>query len=226
MKKLLYVIPVLVVFGLASSIYAEGNGVGAQTGLGTQQQLHTASPSPIGVQNKNQVKTQNEGEDSQIRVTTKEQENLGDEQEVGSKSGGLGSEHMSEVAKQVQALLQVRTTGGIGQQVKVIAQAQNQAQTQIQAQLDKLESKGKLARFLTGTDYQAVKSLQQQIEANQLRIQELTTLSTQLTNQSDITAVQSTIQALIQENTSLQDKIAAELQTRSLFGWLVRLFAQ
>jgi len=225
MKKLLYIIPVLAVFGLASTIYAESNGVGAQTGQGTQQQLHTASPSPIGVQNKNQVQTQNEGEDSQLMVNTEEEENL-EGREVGSQSGGLSAEHMSEVAKQVQALLQVRTTGGIGQQVRVIAQAQNQAQIQIQAQLDKLESKGKLARFLTGTNYEAVKSLQQQIIANQLRIQELTTLETQLTNQSDIASVQATIQALTQENVSLQEEIAAELQTRSLFGWLFRLFAQ
>ncbi len=226
MKKLLYVIPVLAVFGLASTVYAESNDVGAQTGQGTQQQLHTASPSPTGVQNKNQVKTQNEAEDSQLMLNTEEKENLGDEQQVGSQGGGLNTEHMSEVAKQVQALLQVRTTGGIGQQVREIAQAQNQAQIQIQAQLDKLESKGKLARFLTGTNFEAVKGLQQQIDANQLRIQELTKLATQLTNQSDIASVQATIQALIQENVSLQDRIAAEVQTRSLFGWLFRLFVQ
>jgi hypothetical protein len=206
MKKLLYIIPVLAIFGLASTIYA--------------------APSPTGVQNKNQVQTQNAGEESQLMVNTQEEENLGDGQQVGSQSGSMSEERMSEVAKQVQALLQVRTTGGIGQQVKVIAQAQNQAQTRIQEQLDKLESKGKLARFLTGTNFEAVKSLQEQIIDNQLRIQELTMLATQLTNQSDIMAVEETIQALIQENTSLQSKIAAELETKSLFGWLFRLFAQ
>jgi len=225
LKKLLYIIPVLAVFGLASTVYAASSGVGAQTGQGTQQLLN-ASPSPTGVQNKNQVKTQNAGEDSQLQVNTQEEENLGDGQGIGSQSAGLSAEHMSEVAKQVQTLLQVRTTGGIGQQVRQIAQAQNQAQTQIQAQLDKLETKGKLARFLTGTDFEAVKSLQQQIVENQLRIQELTALATQLTNQSDIAAVKATIQALIQENVALQDKIVAEIQTRSLFGWFFRLFAQ
>ena len=218
MKKLLYVIPALVVFGLASNVYATTNRATAQTGQQTQQQLR-ASPSPTGVQNRNQINTQNAGEDSQLQLVTQEGENLGDGQ-------GLGFQNMSEVAKQVQALLQVRTVGGIGEQVRQIAQEQNQAQTLIQRQLDKLESKGKLARFLTGTNFEAIKSLEQQIVENQLRIQLLIELQTQLSNQSDIAAVQQTIQALIQENTFLQAKIGAEMQTRSLFGWLFRLFTQ
>jgi len=218
MKKLLYVIPALVVFGLASNVYATTNRATAQTGQQTQQQLR-ASPSPTGIQNRNQINTQNAGEDSQLQLVTQEGENLGDGQ-------GLGFQNMSEVAKQVQALLQVRTVGGIGEQVRQIAQEQNQAQTLIQRQLDKLESKGKLARFLTGTNFEAIKSLEQQIVENQLRIQLLTELQTQLSNQSDIAAVQQTIQALIQENTFLQAKIGAEMQTRSLFGWLFRLFTQ
>lgn len=223
MKKLLYVIPVFVVFGLVTTTYAANNGVEAQSGQGTQLLLH-ASPSPTGIQNKNQVSTQNQGEDTQLQVSTQEEESLGEEQQIGLQNNGLGDENMSEVAKQVQALLQVRTTGGIGQQVREIAQAQNQAQTQIQAQLDKLDSKGKVARFLTGTNFEAIKSLEQQISANQLRIQELTMIATQLTNQSDITMVQETIQALIQENIDLQEKVATEMQTRSLFGWLFKLF--
>jgi uncharacterized protein YydD (DUF2326 family) len=132
---------------------------------------------------------------------------------------------MSEVAKQVQMLLQTKTSGGIGEQVKQIAQEQNQAQTQIQEQLNKLESKGRLARFLTGTDFGAIKNIKQQLNENELRIEQLTKLQTQLSNQSDIAMVQETIQALIQENISLQERIATEEQTISMFGWLFRLFS-
>jgi len=190
-------------------VFAAYDGAGGQ-GAGSQ------SPSLAGnqVQNQNQVKTLNQGEDLQLQVNTQEQENLEE-----------GTKNMGEVATQVQQLLQLGTTGGIGEQVRTIAQAQNQAQTQIQEQLDKLESKGKLARLLTGTDYSAVKNLKTQLEQNQLRIQQLTQLQNQLINQSDITAVQETIQALVLENTSLQDRISAEEQTRSLFGWLFRLIS-
>lgn len=135
-------------------------------------------------------------------------------------------ENMSEVAKQVQLLLQIRTSDGIGEQVRLIAQEQNQAQEQIQEQVNKLNSKTKLARFLTGTDYGAIKSLMQQFEQNQLRIQQLEELQNQLSNQGDITKVQETIQALIQENTSLQELVAAEEKTFGLFGWLFKFFAR
>lgn len=165
------------------------------------------SPSPTGnqVKNQNQVNTQGEG------LQTRNQNAI---------------ENMSEVAKQVQLLLQTRTSGGIGEQVRLIAQEQNQAQTQIQDQINKLNSKGKLARFLTGTNYGATKNLKQQLEQNQLRIEQLEQLQNQLSNQGDIAMVQETIQALIQENTSLQELITAEEKTFGLFGWLFKFFAK
>jgi len=211
MKKLL---AVFLAFGLVLSTFvAKNSQVKAQTG---QQ-----------VQNQNQINTQNQGEDSQLQVNTQEQESLGDGQGEGLQNRNQNAvQNMSEVAKQVQLLLQTRTTGGIGEQVRQIAQEQNQAQMQIQEQLNKLESKGKLARLLTGTDFGALKNLKAQLEQNQLRIKQLEQLQTQLTNQGDITMVQATIQALIAENTSLQERITAEEQTKSMFGWLFRFFAK
>ncbi len=237
MKKLIYIFPVFLAFGLVLPVFAAKNNEAVAQGTGsahrgtvtqTQQQLRV-SPSPTRnqIQNQNQVTTQNQGEDSQLQVNTQEQESLGEEQGTGSQNRNQNAiENMSEVAKQVQQLLQVRTTGGIGEQVRLIAQAQNQAQTQIREQLSKLESKGKLARFLTGTDDGAVKNLKAQLVQNQLRIKQLGQLQNQLSNQGDITMVQETIQALIQENTSLQERITAEEQTKSMFGWLFRLFAK
>jgi len=194
MKKLIFIIPVFLVFGLVLPAFA-------------------AKSNEAEVQNQNQVKTQNQGEDSQLQVNTQEEENLGD-----------GQGERSIVSQKVQELLQIRTTGGIGEQVRQIAQEQNQAQTQIQEQVNKLSSKGKLARFFSGTDYGAVKNLKAQLEQNQLRIKQLEQLQNQLSNQGDITMVQETIQVLIQENTSLQERITAEKQTKSIFGWLIRLF--
>ena len=232
MKKLKFIAPILLAFVLVLPAFAVNNGAEAQTQQKTQQQLQiSASPTGNQVQNKNQVTTQNQGEDSQLQVNTQEQENLGTGQGDGQGEGLQNRnqnaiENMSEVAKQVQQLLQVRTEGGIGEQVRKIAQEQNQAQTQIQEHLNKLESKGKLARFLTGTDYGAVKNLKQQLEQNQLRIEQLTQLQNQLTNQGDITMVQETIQALISENTSLQERITSEEQTKSMFGWLFRFLSK
>ncbi len=187
---------------------------------GVQQRINI-SPSPTGNEIQNQI--QNQGEEQQIQ--TQEQESLENATGEGSQNRNQNAiQNMSEVAKQVQQLLQVRTTGGIGEQVRQIAQEQNQAQTQIQEQLNKLDSKGKFSRFLTGTNFGAIKNLKVQLEQNQLRIKKLEQLQNQLSNGGDITTVQETIQALIAENTLLQERIVTEEQTKSLFGWLVKLF--
>lgn len=172
-----------------------------------------------------QIKTQNQGEEQQLQNQFQFQENQENATGEGSQNRNQNAfQNMSEVAKQVQLLLQSRISGGIGDQIREIARVQNQAQSQIQEQINILDSKGKLARFLTGTDYRTVNNLRQEIVQNQLRIRQLEQIQTQLTNQGDLTVVQATIQALIQENTSLQERITVEEQTKSLFGWLVRLF--
>ena len=171
------------------------------------------------VQNKNQVKPQNQGEDSNLQVNTQESE--------GSQNRSQNAlENMSEVSKQVQQLLQLKTTGGIGQQVRLIAQEQNQAQTQIKNQIKTLDAKGKIARLLSGTNLNAVNSLKIQLEQNQLRITQLEQLQNQLSGQEDVTMVQETIQALVEQNISLQERITKELQTKSLFGWLFMLLGK
>jgi len=206
MKKLFYVIPVLVIFGLVSTAYAANNGTGAQTGQQIQQQdriqdpaTHTGSPSPTGnqVQNRNQVTTQNQGAETQLQVATQEMEQLMD----------LNG-----------------TNQTLGNQVKTIAQEQVQAQTQIQTELNKLETKSSFMKKLFGTDYGAIKNLKQQMEQNRLRIQTLTELQNQVTNQADETQLEEAIQALTEQNTSLQEQIQAEESIGSLFGWIVKLF--
>jgi hypothetical protein len=234
---------------LSSTAYAKGESIGQNTGSQTgsqgtgsqtgnqgtstqEQQQVITSPIPAGnqVQNQNQVTTQNQGEDSQLKVTTQNKESLGTNQGTGSQGteslnrNETATENMSEVAEQVQELLQVKTKGGIGDQVRQVAQEQDKAQTQIQEQVSKLNSKGKIARFLTGTDRQAVKALKQQMEQNQLRIQQLEELQNQLTNEGDITQVQETIQLLTDQNTSLQDRVNMEEKSNGFFGWLIKLF--
>lgn len=177
----------------------------------------------IAVENQNKVQTQNEGEDSELQVSTAEKE--------GTEGGSFNRsqtavEHMSTVAAEVQKLLQVRTSGGIGDQVRVIAQEQNQVQQKIQEELDKVNSRGQLKKILFGADLNALKSLTQLMEQNQLRIEQLTLLKEQLSNQADEESVQATIQALTDENTSLQEIINEQQEVKSLFGWLIKLFAK
>ena len=208
MKNISVLVVVIVLASFGSSVFAAKNSdVGGQnTTTGQAQQQIIASPSPTGYQVKNQVSTQNQGEASQLRVNTQEQ--------------------MGTVAAQVQGLLEVRTTGGIGEQVRQIAQEQNQAQDQLQTELGKVESRKGFLKSLIGPDYQALKNMQKQMEQNQLRIQKLEQLQNQLTNQGDITMVQATIQALTEQSTTLQDRINLEERSGGMFGWLFKLFVR
>lgn len=177
----------------------------------------------VAVENQNKIQTQNEGEDSELQVSTAEKEDA----EGGSfNRSQTAVEHMSTVATEVQKLLQVRTSGGIGEQVRVIAQEQNQVQNEIKDELGKINSRGQLKKFFFGTDLQAVKSLTQLIEQNQLRIEQLTQLQDQLTNQADKTTIEEAIQTLTNQNTSLQEIVNEQDGLKSVFGWLIKLFAK
>jgi Cu/Ag efflux pump CusA len=112
----------------------------------------------------------------------------------------------------------------VGNQVRNIAQQQVQTQTQIQTQLNKLESKSGLMKKLFGPDYKAIKNLKQQMEQNQLRVQQLEQLQTQVVNQADEIQLEEAVQALVEQNTALEEQIQAEEQVGSLFGWLIKLF--
>lgn len=192
MKKLLYTFAIVAFLAIAQLSFA------AQ---GTQQQnrvqdptTHEETASPQANMLNTQTATQNQGEETRLRVST-----------------------------QVQEMLNVRTGGGIGEQIRVIAQEQTQAQTRIEEHVGLIDAKGKLARFLSGPDYSAISSLEEEITQNKLRIENLDELKNQLYNQSDISMVEETIQALIEQNTALEEKIALEEKPFSFFGWLFKL---
>ena len=96
------------------------------------------------VQNRNQVQTQNQGEDQQLQINTQEQESLqANEESVGTQGRSENArQHMSVVAETVEELLTTQgAKGGIGQQVSEVAREQQQAQQEIEGELDKLEAR-------------------------------------------------------------------------------------
>lgn len=221
MKKLGFIISMVLMIFVAVPVYGVAN-----TGMGQQAQQPTIkiTPTPTGnqVKNQNQIRIQNQGEDAQLEINNQEQENLGEGQREGSQNRSENAlEHMSVVAQKVQELLQLKTAGGIGDQVREIARTQHQAQTQIKEQLNKLEERGWLTKLLLGADTEALNNLRTQLLQNQVRIRQLEQLKNQLSNSGDQTKIQETIQALIAENTSLREQVNIEEQTKSLFGWLV-----
>ena len=224
MKKISILVMTAMVVVFSPVVLAKSDSAGT----GTVVVKPTVSPIPgVAVANQNQVKTQNEGVDQQLEVQTAEQEDTNEGTKSASPRSEIAQEKMSDVAKGVEEILTTKTLrGGIGDQVKIIAQEQKQDQSQIQTQIKKIDNRGGLLKSLIGPDYKALKSLEKLIAQNELRIQQLTELKNQLTNSGDITMIQETIDALVQQSVILQAIIDAENITGSMFGWLVRLFVK
>lgn len=198
MKKLILTsVAALVLVFVPSLVSAQGVQQQNKVQDPTTHVSATVTPKGDQIQNENQIQTQNQGEETQLMVATQQMQKLMDME-------GL--------------------TGEVGTKIRTLAQEQVQAQTQIQTQLNKLESKSNFMKKLFGPDFGAIKNLNQQVEQNRLRIQELQQLQNQVTNQADKTKLQEAIQTLLNQNTSLQEQVRAEEKVGSIFGWLVKLF--
>ena len=184
-------------------------------------------PQSSQVQNQGQGQTENQGEDQQQSIAQEQESSQSGQDETDESKGRseTARQHMSMVAQAVEELLTTQgAKGGIGQQISEVARQQQQAQQDIGGQLDKLEARRGWMKTLFGPDYKAIKNLEQQMEQNQLRIRQLEQLQAKVTNEAEQTQIQEVIQALIEQNTALQEQIQAEEQAGSLLGWLFKLF--
>ena len=134
-------------------------------------------------------------------------------------------QHRSTVADFVQNLLQVADKeGGVGEEVRVIAQQQNQsADTTIQA-MEKVQTRSKTKTFFMGTDYKNLGVLRSEMVYTRNRLEQLNRLMENVQNEGDKTELQNQIQTLEQEQTRIEDFIKNQEGKFSLFGWLVKLF--
>lgn len=196
----------------------------SQTQVQVQTQTMTGSPTGMQVQNQNQVQTQNQGDDQLLEVSTQEQENFNGQ--GGSTSGQSVIKSVNSATKNAEDILNTSMVkGGPGEKIQEIVKSQVLAQTEITTEIQKLDSRKGIAKSLMGPDYKAIKTLTQQMEQNQLRITELEQLKNQLVSQGDIIMVQETIQTFVDQNTALQEKIASEEKTGSVFGWFFKFFS-
>lgn len=189
-----------------------------QTTSSPQIQTRQATASPTGqtVRNQNQVQTQNAGEDQQLQVTTQEKENLGWQQ---------SESRQSEVAKAVQILLQAADrSGGIGPQIREIAQAQNDSQERAEANLPLVRRQNKILGLVLGPNRQSFKAVEKELTQTEARIRQLQQIQTQVANQGAQQQIKEAIQTLESQKTALQETLKEEESGFSLLWWLIKLF--
>ena len=143
-----------------------------------------------------------------------------------NKGQVTAQEHQSAVANFVQTLLKTadREKGGIGEQVRLVVQEQNQAEASTTEAITKVENRSKIKTFLLGSDYKNLGALRSQMVQTRNNIRQLNNFMTQTKNASSTAELQLQVQTLEQEQTKIEDFIKAQEGKFSLFGWLVKLF--
>ena len=233
MKNKILVASILIIVSvLATSVYVVGQSNGNGTGTQTQQQTQTTNQdedSQIQVQNNEQVQS---GDGTGERVQNQNQEQ-GQEQiqqqnheQAQARQGQINTEqHRNTVANFVQSLNGIadRETG-IGQQIRTVAQHQNQFETTTVQAMEKIQTRSKIKTFFFGTDYKNLGTLRSEMVQTRNRLEQLNQLMENVQNEGDQTELQNQIQILGQEQTKIESFIKAHEGKFSLFGWLVKMF--
>lgn len=176
--------------------------------------------------NGNQGKNQNIATTEDITQTEEITEVQGQGKE--SNKGQINAEtHRSVVANFVQSLLSVADReGGIGEQVRVVAQEQNDSKEITAEAIDKVEKRSRTKTFLLGTDYKNIGALRSEMVKTRNHIEQLTRLVEKAENEQDKTELLAQIQNLELEQTNIEIFIGQNENKFSLFGWVVKLFAK
>jgi len=170
----------------------------------TDVQVETAQ-SGSAVQAGEQNKVMNQGEESQIRTQEQNEVQTGNGKDsVNGNGKAMNSptgQKKNQVANAVQEMLKIADrNGGIGQQVRTIAQNQNQNQEKLGKNVEDVQSRGGFMKFLVGPDYGQIRDSQKILEQNKEQIRQLNQIKNQLSNEGDIQQLQQQIMILEQAN--------------------------
>jgi len=243
-NKILAVSVLAFAFVFAVNAYAVGQSSNAGTGNQIQQQQQTANQGEdTQIQTQSNLQTQSgtanqSGAGTQTQQQSQQQQQNGSEAQnqvqnqgevqgqVQAKQGQVNVEqYRSTIANAVRSLLQVADRqGGIGQQVRTIAQQQNQSATTTIKAMEKVQTRSKVKTFFLGSDYKNLGTLRSEMVQTQNRLEQLNKLMTSVQNEGDKTELQNQIQTLEQEQTKIESFINVREGKFSLFGWLAKMF--
>lgn len=162
-------------------------------------------------------------------IATKEAEiETGNQIVEQNNKGKINSEtHRSVVATFVQSLLAVADRdGGIGKQVRVIAQQQNDSKEQTSEAIDKIENRSKFKTFLLGPDYKNIGALRSEMVKTRNQIEQLKRLAEKANSKKNTEDIQSQIINLELEQENINNFIYDNESEFSLFGWAAKLFVK
>jgi len=154
---------------------------------------------------------------------------LGQEKMV-KKAEQRGSERSADrrnqVANSVQEMLMVaERNAGVGQQIRTIAQTQNQIQEQAEQAIQEAQKRSKLTKFFIGPNYGRLKQVEESLGVNAEQLKELKELKGQIENPEDVAILEQEITNMEQIGADLELEVKNEKKGFSLFGWMNKLFS-
>ena len=232
-KQLLTLVSLLVIFVMVNSVCAAQNGSNQ-----AQQQTQVVNQ---GVTN--QIQTENNNQNANaansgngLQVQQQEQQQLQDGTDEGNQvqqqnqsQFGLenAQQRKSRVANAVQEMLQIAEGNeSIGQQIKTIAQIQNQNQIKIEESFKKVQSRNGFVSFFIGHDYKEINNAEKKIKQNLAQIDLLNQFKNQLTGEMDQYNLSEQIQILKETNLTIEESLKNYEKSFSLFGWAFKLFSK
>lgn len=144
-----------------------------------------------------------------------------------STTASTTGERGSVVSAFVKSLLSVADReGGIGAQVRAVAQSQNDSASTTAAAKAKVESRGSVRTFLAGSDYKNLKVIRNEIATTTANIARLKDLRDQAVDAAVRAELSVQIQALEAELATVNAFVEAREEAFSIFGWFSKLFVR
>ncbi|MCK5490451.1 MAG: hypothetical protein KAI67_01270 [Candidatus Pacebacteria bacterium] len=146
--------------------------------------------------------------------------------QINQNEDAQGEQNRSRVANAVQEMLGVADRNGeIGQQIRTVAQNQEQNQQEMEVELNKVKSRSGIVKLFIGPNYKELKNVENRLENHNKNLEDLKILRNQITDDVDKNIMDQQIQVMEQVQAELENEVNDEKKGVSLLGWLFKMFA-
>ncbi len=137
-----------------------------------------------------------------------------------------GALQRSNTANFVQNLLNIanKEKNGVGEQIKLVAQEQNQIKNNIDEKIKKIQDRNRIKAFLIGNDYKNLGQLRSEVSKFTNQINHLKDLLDKATNEETKKTLEEQIKKLETEQTQANNFLKTNENKFSLFGWFAKFF--
>jgi hypothetical protein len=226
MKKIL-IISLILIFSF-SLVSAQSENSSGRQGVVSQEEEENQN------QNQNQegnlISAPGTGNATAVREMIQERK-----QEMEQALEGLENEveqsvyqNQNRVRLAVHSLLAIEDlVGGIGSQVSEIAQEfDNSVQATIKAE-EKVKKRDGILKFFMGSDQEALQTMEEELNQNRTRIQELKELRSDCDCQEEVKNIfQEQVQNMEAEQNRLRQLVEEENKIKGVWGWVKSLFGR